>query len=89
MMHAPPPPPPPLPAEAVAAALASLASPSSPAALRACSRPDGAALVALALHASVLGAGFVGAPSRLAPGWHGGPAAVEWVFDYTQLSFFF
>lgn len=90
----PPPPPPPLPAEAVAAACASLST-VSPQALRACSRPDGAALVALALHACVLGAGFEAAPAghhlhlhphrqHLAPGWHGGPTALEWVFDYRQ-----
>jgi hypothetical protein len=79
----PPAPPPPIPAEAVAAACASLST-SSPHALRACSRPDGAALVVLALHACVVGAGFQAAPPHLAPGWQGGPTAVEWVFAYRQ-----
>ena len=77
------PPPPPLPAEAVAAALAAL-SPAGPSALRAASRPDGAALVVLALHASVAGAGFRPEPANPPPGWHGGPSALEWVFDYRQ-----
>ena len=79
----PPPAPPPLPAEAVAASLAALA-PIGPDALRAASRPDGAALVVLALHAATLGAGFRPVPARPPPGWHGGPAALEWVFEYTQ-----
>ena len=53
-------------------------------------RPDGAAGVALSLHAAAVEAGFVPAKGGSVPAhvaWPGGREAVEWVFSYKKKGF--